>query len=101
MGFEVEMVDGSVLCIEGADSYEPEGPMTTFFDTLGRHQRLSAFSVRVASYRTDRLASIRRADLGRTLAASTHLASGRAASDEPSDRTRTSPHPTVATPTAA
>lgn len=60
MSFEITMVDATVETIDDADAYEMEGPMTTFFVSNGRHQRLSSFSMRVASYRTDRVSRIRR-----------------------------------------
>ncbi|MFN8036673.1 MAG: hypothetical protein U0V73_12135 [Acidimicrobiia bacterium] len=62
MSFEITMVDATTETVDGADAYEMEGPMTTFFVSNGRHQRLSSFSTRVASYRTDRLTRIRRVE---------------------------------------
>jgi hypothetical protein len=63
MSFEITMVDATIETIDGADAYELEGPMTTFFLSNGRHQCLSSFSMRVASYRTDRVARIRRLEV--------------------------------------
>lgn len=60
MAFEVTMADQSVERIDGADGYELEGPLTTFFSSEGRHQKLTSWSVRQASYRTERIACIRR-----------------------------------------
>ena len=61
MSFEVLFADQTSCRVEGADSYEQEGPLTTFFSGNGRAARLgSAFSSRVASFRTDRLVEIRR-----------------------------------------
>ena len=62
MAFEIAIADGDIEHIEGADSYELEGPLTTFFAADGAHARLSAWSVRVASIRTDRILSIKRVD---------------------------------------
>jgi hypothetical protein len=63
MGFEVRFVDERTTVVQGADAYEQEGPLTTFFARNGGAGRLaSAFSVRVASFRTDRLVEIRRLD---------------------------------------
>jgi hypothetical protein len=63
MGFEVRFVDERTTVVTGADAYEQEGPLTTFFDRNGGAGRLaSAFSARVASFRTDRLLEIRRFD---------------------------------------
>jgi len=63
VSFEVVFSDETRDRVEGADSYEQDGPMTTFFAGDGRAARLSsAFAVRVASFRTDRLVAIRRVD---------------------------------------
>ena len=63
MGFEVRFVDERTTVVTGADAYEQEGPLTTFFARNGGAGRLaSAFSVRVASFRTDRLVEIRRCE---------------------------------------
>jgi hypothetical protein len=61
MGFEVHFTDERTTVVTGADAYEQAGPLTTFFARNGGAGRLaSAFSVRVASFRTDRLLEIRR-----------------------------------------
>ena len=61
MGFEVHFADEHSTVVTGVDAYEQEGPLTTFFARNGGAGRLaSAFSVRVASFRTDRLVEIRR-----------------------------------------
>ena len=52
-------LDGRALRIDGADTYEQEGPLTTFFATGGR-EFVDSWSVRVASFRTGDIASIRR-----------------------------------------
>jgi hypothetical protein len=63
MSFEVRFVDERTTVVTGADAYEQEGPLTTFFARNGGAGRLaSAFSVRVASFRTERLVEIRRAE---------------------------------------
>jgi hypothetical protein len=62
MTFAITTMDGAVEQIDGADSYELEGPLTTFFAADGAHARLSAWAVRIASIRTDRIASIRRVE---------------------------------------
>lgn len=59
MSFEVTLVDDSVEQVEGADSYALEGPLTTFFGN-DRPRPLDSWSVKVASFRTDRIARIRR-----------------------------------------
>jgi hypothetical protein len=47
-----------------ADAYEQEGPLTTFFDRNGGGGLGSAFSLRVASFRTSRIVEIRRVSFG-------------------------------------
>jgi hypothetical protein len=54
MGFQVTLSDETVELVEGADSYQQEGPMTTFFGTDGRRGAIDCWSVKVASFRTDR-----------------------------------------------
>jgi hypothetical protein len=60
MAFEVSTTDGDIERIDDADSYQLEGPLTTFFLADGHHARLSSWSVRVASLRTDRILAVRR-----------------------------------------
>jgi hypothetical protein len=60
MAFEVTLLDNTVEVVERADSYQQEGPMTTFFASDSRHTRLNSWSVKVASFRTDRVLKIRR-----------------------------------------
>jgi hypothetical protein len=62
MGFEVRFADEQSTVVNGADAYEQEGPLTTFFHRNGAGRLASAFSVRVASFRTDRVVEIRRLD---------------------------------------
>ena len=60
MAFEVTLADDSVEWVEGADSYQQEGPMTTFFGSEARRTALDCWSVKVASFRTDRIVKILR-----------------------------------------
>lgn len=60
MAYEVVTTDGTTERIDDADSYALEGPLTTFFVSGSASGRLSAWSLRVASFRTDRLISVRR-----------------------------------------
>lgn len=66
MAFDVTTTDGSVERIDEADSYQLEGPLTTFFLAEGGCGRLSSWTVRVASVRTDHIVSVRRVDTDRT-----------------------------------
>jgi hypothetical protein len=59
MVYEVVSIDGTVERIDGADSYKLEGPLTTFFLSNSRVHRLSSWSERVASFRTDRVLAVR------------------------------------------
>ena len=61
MAFEVMLADDSVERVEQADSYQQEGPLTTFFDNASRPGGLGAWSVTVASFRTVQILRIRRA----------------------------------------
>ena len=59
-------LEGDTEIVADANAYQLEGPFTTFFVADGGHGKISGWSVRVASLRTDRIASIRRhnSDLG-------------------------------------
>jgi len=61
MSFEVILADDSMEVVEQADSYQQEGPLTTFFDNASRPGGLGAWSVKVASFRTEQILRIRRA----------------------------------------
>ena len=52
--------DGEVELIEGADTYEQEGPLTTFFQVAPDRRVIDCWSVRLMSIRTTEVASIRR-----------------------------------------
>jgi len=58
MAFEVLLSDETVQEVDGADSFQQEGPMTTFFASDGRRGTLDCWSVKVASFRTDRIERI-------------------------------------------
>ena len=59
MAFEIALDDESTERVDGADSYSLEGPLTTFYGN-DRPRPLDSWSVKVASYRTDRITRIRR-----------------------------------------
>ena len=63
MSFLVTLADDSVERVEGADSYQQEGPMTTFFESGGRRSGLDCWSVKVASFRTERVVKVLRTEL--------------------------------------
>ena len=58
--FEVTMRDGMVEVIEGADAYQQEGLMTTFFTTSSGRQVVDCWSTRMASFRTSEVVIVRR-----------------------------------------
>jgi len=58
--FELHLADGTVQWVKGADAYQQEQSMTTFFCSNAGRQTVDCWSVRVASFRTDRILWIRR-----------------------------------------
>ena len=58
--FDVVLADGSHEVVHGADAYQQEASMTTFFRNDTGRQAVDCWSVRVASFRTDRILRIRR-----------------------------------------
>lgn len=59
VAFDITLRDGTIVRVDGADAYEPERSMTTFFRTDGR-PTVDCWSVRMASFRTDEILAIRR-----------------------------------------
>lgn len=57
--YDITLRDGTVEQVMGADAYQPEQSMTTFFRTEGR-RTVDCWSVRMASFRTDQILAIRR-----------------------------------------
>lgn len=60
MSFVVHFEDDTTTTVDDADSYEQEGPLTTFFDRNGGGRLSSSFAVRVASFRTSKIVEVRR-----------------------------------------
>lgn len=58
--YEVTLRGQPVEHIDGADAYQQEGPMTTFFRCSPGRQVIDSWSVRVASFRTTEIVAIRR-----------------------------------------
>ena len=58
--FSVTMNDRSTDFVDGADAYQQEGPLTTFFSFSGERAVIDSWSVRLASYRTADILAIRR-----------------------------------------
>ena len=57
--FDIILRDGTIERVSGADAYQQEQSMTTFFRTEGRHA-VDCWSTRMASFRTDQILAIRR-----------------------------------------
>jgi hypothetical protein len=60
--FEVVLRDRSVETVAGADAYQQEGPMTTFFRRGDDREVIDSWSTRMASFRTADLLAVRRCD---------------------------------------
>lgn len=60
MTFEITLQDQNIETIGEADGYQLEGPLTTFFLSDGNTQRLSSWSTRIASFKTEQISSIKR-----------------------------------------
>ncbi len=60
MGYEVTVSDGSTEVVPGADTYQQEGPLTTFFRTEPGRRVVDGWSTRLASFRTVEIVRIRR-----------------------------------------
>jgi hypothetical protein len=58
--FAVTLADRTVEVIDGADAYQQEGQMTTFFANGSGRQVVDCWSTRVASFRTNDVVIIRR-----------------------------------------
>lgn len=58
--YEVVLRDGAVEVIDGADAYQQEGPMTTFFRRGDGRDVIDSWSTRIASFRTADLTVVRR-----------------------------------------
>ncbi len=57
--FNVTLTDQSTEPIPGADAYQQEGPLTTFFALAEGRETIDSWSSRVASYRTADVIAIR------------------------------------------
>jgi hypothetical protein len=59
--YQVTLKDRTVELVDGADAYQQEGQMTTFFATRSDRRVVDSWSDRVASFRTSEIVIIRRA----------------------------------------
>lgn len=60
--YQITLKDRSMERIEGANAYQQEGAMTTFFQTGSGRNVVDTWSTRVASFRTSEVIIIRRLD---------------------------------------
>ena len=60
--FEVMLRDRSVETVDGADAYQQEGRMTTFFRRRDGREVIDSWSTRIASFRTADLLAVRRCE---------------------------------------
>ena len=65
--YQLTLKDRTTEVIDGADAYQQEGQMTTFFRTGSGRSVVDTWSTRVASFRTSELVAIRRVEVGRNL----------------------------------
>ena len=61
--FQVILRDGAVETVDGADAYQQEGPMTTFFRRGDGRDVIDSWSTRMASFRTADLVAVRRQEV--------------------------------------
>lgn len=60
--YQITLKDRSTERVEGADAYQQEGQMTTFFQTGTGRNVVDTWSTRLASFRTSEVVVIRRLD---------------------------------------
>ena len=63
--FQITLKDRTTELIDGADAYQQEGQMTTFFKLGERRHLVDTWSTRVASFRTSEILAIRRVEIAR------------------------------------
>jgi hypothetical protein len=61
--YQITLKDRTTERIDGADAYQQEGQMTTFFRTQSGRNVVDTWSTRVASFRTSELVAIRRLEV--------------------------------------
>ena len=86
--YEVTLKDHTVECIDGADAYQQEGQMTTFFAVDAERRVVDCWSTRLASFRTSEVLIIRRGEAP--------PAQGTYAPSQAMDDSATSPPPSTA-----
>lgn len=61
--YQLTLKDRTTEVVDGADAYQQEGQMTTFFRTRSDRSVVDTWSTRVASFRTSELMAIRRVEV--------------------------------------
>lgn len=61
--YQLTLKDRTTEVVDGADAYQQEGQMTTFFRTGSGRNVVDTWSTRVASFRTSELVAIRRIEV--------------------------------------
>ena len=61
MAYVITLVDDGEEIVDGADAYQQEGPLTTFFSTSPGRAVVDCWSTRLASFRTVDIRKIRAA----------------------------------------
>jgi hypothetical protein len=59
MAYVITFVDDGTELVDGADAYQQEGPLTTFFRTAPGRSVVDSWSTRLASFRTADIRKIR------------------------------------------
>lgn len=59
--FAVELANERRELVDGADAYQQEGPLTTFFTVDSQRHVIDCWATRVASFRTADIIAVRRA----------------------------------------
>lgn len=60
--YHITLTDRTTDRIDGADAYQQEGPMTTFFRNAAGRTLVDTWSTRVASFRTTEILAIRQVE---------------------------------------
>ena len=60
--YQITLTDRTVEVVDGADAYQQEGQMTTFFSTAGERRVVDCWSTRLASFRTSEILIVRRVE---------------------------------------
>lgn len=62
----ITLKDGSIETVDGADTYEQEGPLTTFFRHAPDRHVVDCWSMRLMSIRTTEIVAVRRIEVSQS-----------------------------------